>query len=83
MSPASETGPTTSSGTVYFVSRIANLVPPAHFMIESSSRDFAHPGGPIKSTCSLAMSEVRTRSISSSRSMSVVAISVRAATNLE
>ena len=51
------------------VSRMVNVVPPIQAMTASSSRLLAEPGGPTSRTCSWATRAVRTRSISSSRSI--------------
>jgi len=76
------TGPTSSSGVVNLVSRIENLLPPVQRSTLSRRRDFALPGGPTSSTCSPAIRAVRTRSISSSRSIRADDSSLRAWANL-
>src|SRR5262249_9106084 len=52
LSPERLTGPTTSSGTLNFVRRIENFVPPVQESRLSRSSDLAQPGGPTSRTCS-------------------------------
>jgi hypothetical protein len=76
------TGPKHFSGAVNFVNNSADFDPPVHDSSASSSRLLVQSGGPTSNTCSPASRAVKTKSISSSRSISADDSSARAVVNL-